>query len=108
VSLVDQFDAILADQPEDWAVVELRVVVDDPSKLTPARVALARANGRPQRPPMDHDFQVTVAHRWGNGTHPGVVRSTFKILDDLGIAGRVWTAATYELLRPAPPHRYGP
>ena len=108
MSLVDQFDEILAAQAEDWAIIELRVVVDDPSKLTPARVALARANGRPQRPPMDHDFQVTVAHRWGNGTHPGVVRSTFKILDELGIAGRVWTAATYELLRPAPPHRYGP
>src|SRR5581483_10587611 len=107
-SLVDQLDAILADQAEDWAIVELRVVVDDPSRLTAARVALARVNGRPQRPPADHDFQVTVAHRWGNGAHPAVVRSTFKILDDLGIAGRVWTAATYELLRPAPAHRYGP
>jgi hypothetical protein len=108
VSLVDQFDAILAEQPEDWAIIELRVIVDDPGKLVPARVALARANGRPQAPHMDHDFQVTVAHRWGNGTYPGVVRSTFKLLDDLGVSGRVWSAATYDLLQPAPPHRYGP
>jgi len=108
VSLVEEFDAILAEQPEDWAVIELRLIVDDLRRLVPARVALARVNGRPQRPDMDHDFQITVAHRWGNGSYPGVVRSTFKILDDLGISGRVWSAATYDLLRPAPPHRYGP
>jgi hypothetical protein len=108
VSLVEQLDAILAEQPEDWAIVELRLIVDDPGRLVQARVALARANGRPQRPPMDHDFQITVAHRWGNGAYPGVVRSTLQILDDLGISGRVWSVATYDLLRPAPPHRYGP
>jgi hypothetical protein len=108
VSLVEQLDAILAEQPEDWAIIELRLIVDDPRQLTPARVALARANGRPQRPPMDHDFQVTVAHRWGNGTYPGVVRTTFKILDDRGITGRVWSVAVYDQLQPAPPHRYGP
>jgi hypothetical protein len=108
VSLAEQFDALMAEQPEDWAIVELRLVVDDPAKLTDARVALARANGRPQRPPADHDFAVTVAHRWGNGTHAGVVRSAMEILDDRGVSGRLWSVATYDQLQPAPPHRYGP
>lgn len=108
MSLVEQLDAILAEQADDWAIVELRLIVEDPARLTPARVALARANGRPQRPPADHDFQVTMAHRWGNGTSPGVVRSALQILDDTGVAGRVWSVAVYDDLRPAPPHRYGP
>jgi hypothetical protein len=37
-----------------------------------------------------------------------VVRTTFKILDDRGITGRVWSVAVYDQLQPAPPHRYGP
>ncbi len=71
-------------------------------------VALGRANARPVRGQGDHDFEITVANTWGHGATAGVVRSALRILDDLGITGRVWYGATYDMLRPAPPHRYGP
>ena len=108
MSLAADFDAVVAELPEDWAFFECYVTVADPTRLTDARVALGRANARPVRGPANHDFEVTVANRWGHGSRAGVMRSALRILDDLGIEGRVWAGATYDLLRPAPAHRYGP
>jgi hypothetical protein len=103
-----EFDAILDDQPGDWAFFEVQLTVDDPDRLSEARVALARANARPLKGPGGHDFAITVAHTHGRGARAGVVRSALRILDDLGIRGRIWCGATYDLLRPAPAHRDGP
>jgi hypothetical protein len=108
VSYAAEFDAVMAELPEDWSFFECYVTVDDPARLAEARVALSRANARPVRGPGDHDFEITVAHRWGHGARAGVVRSALRILDDLRIEGRTWSGETYDLLRPAPPHRYGP
>ena len=104
----EDFDALLAEQPDDWAFFEIFLALDDPRRLTDARVALARANARPVRGPGTHDFEITVAGRWGRGASPGAVRSALRILDRTGISGRIWFGETYDLLRPAPPHRYGP
>jgi hypothetical protein len=108
MSLAQTFDEIVAAQAEDWAFFECFLTVEDPTRLAEARVALSRANARPVRGPGNHDFEVTVAHRWGHGARAGVMRSALRILDDLGIAGRIWSGAAYDLLRPAPPHHYGP
>ena len=80
----------------------------EPRRLADARVVLSRANARPVRGEGDHDFEITVANTWGHGARAGVVRSALRTLDDLGIEGRIWSGATYDLLRPPPPHRYGP
>jgi hypothetical protein len=108
VNHTDAFDEVLAEQPGDWAFFEVYVTLDDPLRLNEARVALARANGRPVRVPADHDFEITVANTHGHGARAGVVRSALKILDDRRIGGRTWAGATRTLARPAPPHRYGP
>jgi hypothetical protein len=36
------------------------------------------------------------------------VRTALRNLDDLGVTGRIWSGGAYDLLRPAPAHRYGP
>jgi len=108
VSHTASFDALLAEQPSDWAFFEVYVTLDDPLRLADARVALARANARPVRVEADHDFEITVANTHGHGAAAGVVRSALKILDDRDITGRTWGGATRALVRPAPPHRYGP
>jgi hypothetical protein len=102
------FDELLSEQPADWSFFEVWVTLDDPRRLSDARVGLARANARPVRGPGDHDFEITVANTHGHGARAGVVRSALRILDDLGIEGRTWGGATRTLTRPAPPHRYGP
>jgi len=102
------FDAILEQQPSDWAFFEVHVTLDDALRLTEARVALARANARPQYGPGDHDFAITVANTHGHGARTGVVRSALRTLDMLGITGHTWAGATRSTTRPAPAHRYGP
>ena len=104
----ESFDEMLAEQPADWAFFEVYVTLDDPVRLNEARVALARANARPLRVAADHDVEITVAHTHGHGAGAGVVRSALRILDDRAITGRTWAGATRSMLRPAPPHRYGP
>ncbi len=108
MSYAGEFDELLEQLPADWAFFECHVTVADPARLSEARVALARANGRPQRAGVDHDFEITVANRWGRGARAGVVRSALRVLDDLGVPGRIWTGAIKDELRPAPAHRYGP
>ncbi|WP_217923987.1 hypothetical protein [Miltoncostaea oceani] len=102
------FDGLLAEQPADWSFFEVYVTLDDARTLSDARVALARANARPQKGPGEHDFQITVANTHGHGARAGVVRSALRILDDRGITGRTWAGETRSTTRPAPPHRYGP
>jgi len=108
VPYADEFSALVDEQPADWAFFECYLTVDDPRRLTDARVALGRANARPVRTESEHDFEITVANTRGRGAPAGVVRSALRILDDLGISGRIWCGATYDMLRPAPAHRYGP
>ncbi len=104
----DEFDAVIAGLAPDWARVECHLTVDDPLRLADARVALARANGRPGPPGADHDFALTVASTHGRGAVAGVVRSALRTLDDRGVTGRIWMGAAYDALTPAPAHRYGP
>ncbi len=108
MSHVKEFDAVLDDLPGDWSFFEAYVVLDDPTRLSEARVALARANGRPLYGAGDHDFAITIAHTAGHGARVGVVRSALQLLDDLQISGRTWAGKATLLTRPAPAHRYGP
>ena len=108
MAYTNEFDAVVAEMADDWAFFECYLTVDDPLRLSEARVALARANGRPMRSAGAHDFEVTVANDHGRGARAGVVRSALRALDDLGITGRIWSGEAYDDLRPAPAHRYGP
>lgn len=103
-----EYDALLEELPGDWSFFECYVTLDDPLRLAEARVALARANARPEFGPSDHDFTITVANTHGRGAAAGVVRSALRLLDDLGIGGRTWSGRAYTELRPPRPHRYGP
>lgn len=103
-----EFDQLVDGLPADWAFFECHLTVKDPSQLADARVALARANARPLKSRADHDFEITVASTNGRGAHPGVVRSALRVLDDLGIDGRIWCGLITDLVRAAPAHRYGP
>lgn len=108
MSHVEAFEELLAELPADWSSFQVYVTLDDARRLADARVALARANARPQKGPADHDFEITVANVHGHGAGAGVVRSALRILDDRGISGRTWAGDTRSLSRPAAPHRYGP
>lgn len=102
------FDDVMGRQASDWALLEVYVTLDEPTRLNEARVALARANARPLRQEGDHDFAITVANTRGHGARSGVVRSALATLDRLGITGHTWGGEAYSLIQPAPAHRAGP
>ena len=104
----DSYETLIAGLPDDWTLLSAYVALDDPRRLTDARVALARANARPLRGAGNHDFAITVAAHQGRGAAPGVVHSALRMLDDLEIVGHIWFGEVYDTLRPAPAHRYGP
>ncbi len=104
----DEFRMIVDEQPPDWAFFECHLTVDDPHRLADVRVALARANARPVRTLQDHDFEITVANTHGRGAAAGVVESALRIIDGLGVRGRIWCGETDDSLLPAPAHRFGP
>ncbi len=108
MGLAEDFDALLAELPEDWSFFETFVTLDDAARLAEARVALGRANARPVKGPGRVDFEITVANSWGRGSTPGVLRSGLRILDGLGITGHVFTGDARTGAMPAPAHRYGP
>jgi hypothetical protein len=108
MALAETYETLVAELPQDWALLTAYVALEDPRRLTDARVALARSNARPVKGPGNHDFAITVAARQGRGAAPGVVHSALRMLDDLGIAGHIWFGEVFDTLRPAPAHRYGP
>ncbi len=108
MAFADDFAALVGDQPAGWTFFECYLTIDDPLRLTEARVGLARANARPVRDRSEHDFEITVANTHGHGATAAIVESALRIVDDLGITGHVWFGATYDSLRPAPAHRAGP
>ncbi len=108
MSHVATFENIVDELPADWSLLVLHLAVDDPLRLGETRVALGRANPRPMFGRGDHDFAMTVANTQGRGAAVGVVRSALALLDDLGIAGRLWGGDVTSVQRPAPAHRHGP
>lgn len=108
MSHVEEFEAVLAEQPEDWSFFEVYIVLDDARRLADARVALGRANARPVKGPGEVDFEITVANTWGRGAAAGVVRSALQVLDDSGITGRTWGGRTITGARPHGAHSAGP
>jgi hypothetical protein len=108
VGLAEDFEAALDEQPDDWSFFETYVVLDDPLRLTDARLALGRANARPVKGPGRVDFEMTVARNWGRGAPAGIVHSAMAHMDQLGITGHVWIGQTRADAMPAPAHRYGP
>ena len=76
---------MVSELPTGWAFFECFVTVDDPKRLTDARVALARANARPVREPGGHDFEITVANTHGGRKvfllGPGAIRDMGSVLN---------------------------
>jgi hypothetical protein len=82
VRLVEQFNAIERDLPEQWAAARLRLDVADDGRCDRAAALLGPAN--PGR--RGKHIRLTAARR-GAGTGPEAVRRLLKRLDQEGIAG---------------------
>ena len=86
-ALADAWDAALAPLPEDWTDLLCEVELTSSDHLDRAALLLAPVN--PLRAPEGLGFRFRVAHSFGYGTAPGMVRRCLARLDEDGIAGRV-------------------
>ena len=86
-SLADAWDAALAVLPTDWSdlLCELSVMSSDHLDLT----ALLMGPANPLRESENMTFRFRVAHSFGYGASPGMVRRCLERVDEAGIPGAV-------------------
>jgi hypothetical protein len=83
VALVEQFNAIERELPDDWGAAQLRLTLVDDGRCDRAAALLGPANpGRRAK-----EIHVTVG-RVGAGMRPGGLRRLLRRLDDEGIYGQ--------------------
>ena len=85
--LVEDFQQILDALPSDWTDLELDLRVAE-DRYVDAATLLVTCNAQPY---SHHDwhFHVIVAHNFGHAASAEVVRGTFRLLDNAGIAGEI-------------------
>jgi hypothetical protein len=86
-SLTEQWDEIVARQPEDWSTMYLELRLRDAAQSEEAALALS-----PLNPWHDGDWRSGVFHfratnRYGYGTAAMLCRKRLSTLDTVGIAG---------------------
>jgi hypothetical protein len=87
VPLVDAWDALVADLPEDWSDVYAEIMLTSSDDLDPAALELAPIN--PARFGPAIGFRFRCARTFGYGAAPVMVRRSFERLDERGIGGTV-------------------
>ena len=86
--LAEDFNAIVAAQPEDWTDLEFDLRIADESRYVEAALYLVTANARPY---SHHDWhwRLLVAHRFGHAASAPTVHGTLRLLDEAGIEGEL-------------------
>jgi len=86
-ALADAWDAALAPLPGDWSDLLCEVELTSSDHLERGALLLGPVN--PLRVPGMLGFRFRVAHSFGYGSAPGMVRRCLARLDEEGIPGRV-------------------
>ena len=84
-TLAETWDLALAELPSDWSDLLCEVAVTSSDHLD--RTALLLGPMNPLRQIENLTFQFRVAHNFGYGASPGMVRRCFERVDDAGIPG---------------------
>jgi hypothetical protein len=88
MSLAENFDRIVASQPDDWTDLELDLRIFDESRYVDAALMLVTCNAQPYSK-HDWHWRLLVAHRFGHGSAVPSVQLALKLLDDDGIDGEL-------------------
>jgi hypothetical protein len=86
-TLVDAWDAALANVPSDWSDLYAEIELQSTDHLERAALLLAPLN--PSRFGGTPGFRFRCARQHGYGASPGMVRRCFERLDEDGIPGEV-------------------
>ena len=99
--LVEQWEAILSDQPGDWSQLRLELRLADGLSTERACVVLAPLN--PWR--RDDDYRIGIlrfhaASSFGYGSYAGLVRTRLGQLDGEGVGGSLTLLGAVEAVEP--------
>jgi hypothetical protein len=88
MSLVHDFDEIIATLPDDWTDLEFDVRIFDETRYVDAAIMLVSCNAQPQSK-SDWHWHVVVAHRFGHAASVPAVQLALHLLDDAGMDGEL-------------------
>jgi hypothetical protein len=88
MSLAQEFNEIVAAQPDDWTDLEFDLRIFDETRYVDAAIVLVTCNAQPYSK-HDWHWRVIVAHRFGHAAGVPAVHLALKLLDDSGLAGEL-------------------
>ena len=88
MSLVSDFQEILADLPDDWTDLEVDLRIFDETRYVDAAIMLVSCNAQPYSR-ADWHWRLVIAHRFGHAAAVPAVELALKLLDDAGIDGEL-------------------
>jgi hypothetical protein len=88
MSLVQNFDALLAPLPDDWTDLEFDLRIFDETRYVDAAIIVVTCNAQPYSK-HDWHWRVLVAHRFGHGASVPAVQLALRLLDDAGLDGEL-------------------
>jgi hypothetical protein len=98
--LTEQWDTILADEPDDWAHLAVELALDDSERMEEAALLACALN--PWHGPTWRTgwMRFRVAHTIGYGAAPELTRSMMARLDDAGIGGALRVLGSLDAVQP--------
>jgi hypothetical protein len=99
-ALVEQWDAIIAEEPGDWSHLSLELRLDDGERLEEAALLACSLN------PWHGDtwrsgwMRFRVAHTSGYGASPELARAMLHRLDGAGIGGEIRVLGSLDAVLP--------
>jgi len=88
MSLLQDFDEIIATLPDDWTDLELDLRIFDESRYIDAAMMLVSCNAQPYSK-ADWHWRVLVAHRFGHAASVPAVQLALRLLDDAELEGEM-------------------
>lgn len=88
MSLLDDFNEIVAPLPDDWTDLELDLRIFDESRYVDAAVMLVTCGAQPYSK-SDWHWRLIVAHRFGHAASVPAVQLALSLLDDAEMAGEL-------------------
>jgi hypothetical protein len=99
-SLQSAWDALLADEPDDWSHLVCEVRLDDPERMEEAALLACSVNPWHGSTWRSGAMRFRAARVHGYGANAALVRGILGRLDRAGIAGRLTITSSLDAVLP--------
>ena len=99
-TLQDAWDALLADEPDDWSHLVCELALEDPERMEEAALLACSVNPWHGTTWRSGAMRFGVARTHGYGASAGLVRSVLARLDATGIGGHLRVTSSVDAVAP--------